>query len=122
MTTIRFVVSGVHSDKIATSVRLAGGNRVQVATMSDLEGARAVKAGQADYYIGACWTGGGGALAMAIAILGPSRSKVIATQGVVPSQEMIERAVESGAKAFGMNYEQIETVVPMLVKAILNQS
>ena len=32
-----------------------------------------VKKGQADYYIGTCWSGGGGALAAATAILGAKR-------------------------------------------------
>jgi len=68
---IRFVVGGaIDRQKVAEAIKKAGGDRVEVKVMGDVEAVLALKNGEADYYLGACATGGGGALAMAMALLG----------------------------------------------------
>ena len=41
----------------------------------------AIKTGAADFYLGACNTGGGGALAMAIALLGMGQCATVSMPG-----------------------------------------
>lgn len=85
---------------------------------SDLEAAMAVKTGQADYYVGACHTGGGGALAMAIAILGKPNCETVSMPGKKPQAEKIQNAVKEGKIAFGFTADHKESAIPMIIQAL----
>jgi hypothetical protein len=89
---------------------------------SDLEAAMLMKTGQADYYVGACHTGGGGALAMAIALLGKPVCETVSMPGKKPVAEKIETAVKEGKKAFGFTADHKEQAVPMIINALKNIS
>ena len=67
---IRINVGGLAAQEIRDLAAEIGRDAVDVKVTTDIAGAKEVAQGQADYYLGACATGGGGALAMAIAILG----------------------------------------------------
>ena len=82
----------------------------------------ATKAGQYVYYIGACITGGGGALAMAIALLGAVKCATISMPGKIIPDEEIVQAVESGKIAFGFTAQHMEEVLPVLLTAIMTTS
>lgn len=88
---------------------------------SDLEAAMAVKTGQADYYVGACHTGGGGALAMAIALLGMPSCETVSMPGKQPTAEKVETAVNAGKKAFGFTADHKDQAVPMIINALKNK-
>jgi hypothetical protein len=113
---VRIAVGGqVDRKKVAELARKVGGDRVQVTDASDLEAAMAVKNGKADYYFGACHTGGGG-LAMAIAMLGKPKCETVSMPGRPPKEE------ESGIVGFGFTADHAETAVSMIVKAILERN
>lgn len=85
---------------------------------NDLDAVNLIKSGQFDYYIGACNTGGGGALAMAIALLGMDLCKTISMPGkILPDQEIIN-SVNEGRIAFGFTAQHAEKVLPVLLTAI----
>ena len=66
---VKIVVGGqLAKEELAAKIRAVGGDKVQVTVKDDLQGAMDIMAGAADYYFGACQTGGGGSLGMAIAI------------------------------------------------------
>ena len=68
---IRIVVGGqINKQEIAAFTKNFMGSNATVDVKNDLDATMAIQAGQYDYYIGACNTGGGGALAMAMALLG----------------------------------------------------
>lgn len=94
---------------------------VELAIKNDLDAVNALKMGKFDYYVGACNTGGGGALAMAIALLGQAQCKTISMPGKVFSDEEIIAAVKEGKKAFGFTAQHAEQVLPVLMKAILEK-
>ena len=71
-----------------------------------------VKSGNADLYLGACMTGGGGALAMAIAILGYGACMTVSDA----DENAIRDALKSGKKAFGFTPSMSRTVVPVIVR------
>lgn len=120
---IRIVVGGqLAKEKIAELVKQTGGEEVDVSIMQDVQAAMAIKNGTADYYIGACNTGGGGALALAIALLGMTLCKTLTSPGRSCDEAKIASALESGKKAFGITDEHVPGVVPMLVKQILAQN
>lgn len=59
----------------------------EITVKSDIDAAMDVKVGNADYYFGACNTGGGGALAMAIAIIGADKCATLAMPGNILDEE-----------------------------------
>lgn len=119
---VKIIVGGqIDKADIAKMIEEIGGDQVEVEIKSDLAAANAIKQGKADYYIGACNTGGGGALAMAIAILGRQNTASVSAPGNIKSDEEIIKEVQSGKKAFGFTAQHKDSIVPVLVKEILNQ-
>lgn len=95
-----------------------GADDLTLEIQNDLDAVMAMKAGQFDYYIGACNTGGGGALAMAIALLGGKQCKTISMPGKILPEEDIVAAVNDGCIAFGFTSQHMEQVLPIWIKAI----
>ena len=119
---LRLVVAGLGRNEIKRFAEATGGDRVRVTSLSDVEAARAVKLGHADYYIGACASGRGGALTMAIAILGYDKCQLVSTQGSAPSPADVKGKVRAGShQAFGINYIHAGQVIPPLVEALLEK-
>ena len=77
-----------------------------------------MKNGKYDYYVGACNTGGGGALAMALAMLGAKACATISMPGQIKSDQEIREEVKNGKKAFGFTAQHKEAVLPVLMQAI----
>lgn len=97
--------------------------KIETLVDPDTVAARKVKAGEVDYYLGSCMTGGGGSLATAIMVLGYSNCLVVSKQGNCPNEKQIRHMVYSGNhKAFGYVKSHTEQVVPALVKALLDKS
>ncbi len=119
---IRFVVCGMGKEEIARTVRETGGPAVEARVTSDFEAAAAIKGGGADYYIGACQSGAGGALAVAIAVLGfgsVARLSGVGSSGVDPAA--VASAVSEGKRAFGIAHSHVAKAVPLIVRAILEE-
>ncbi len=119
---IKLAVSGMGRDRIVQVIKEVGGDRVEAFPKTDFEAALAVQSGTADYYIGACQSGAGGALGVANAVLGSSNVARLSGTGTAPDPEMIEAAVRDGKRAFGIANTHIETAVPPLVEAILRRA
>ena len=117
---IKIVVGGqIDKQKVADLVKQLGQDKVSVDVKNDLEAAMAMKAGQYDYYVGACNTGGGGALAMAIALLGMDVCSTISMPGSIKEDSFIISEVQKGKKAFGFTAQHAEAVLPVLMAEIL---
>lgn len=122
MKTVKIVVGGqLAKEKIAKLIRETGREKVSVTVMQDIQAAMAVKNGVADYYVGACNTGGGGALALAIAILGIPLCETLTPPGRSCDEAKIKTALSNGKRAFGLTEEHVPQVVPLLVKQIIEQ-
>lgn len=117
---VRIVVGGqIDKDALAALIRKLGGDKVAVTVKSDIEAAMAIKTGQADYYFGACHTGGGGALAMAIALLGMGTCATVSMPGKVRSDEEILAEIANGKKAFGFTPQHMDQVVTLIMGQIV---
>ena len=113
---MKIVVGGqIDKQKVYDAVKGVVGDRAAVEIIA---AAMAVKTGQADYYFGACKTGGGGALAMAIALLGMNQCATVSMPGKMLSEEEILAQVKAGKKAFGFTDQHIEKVVPIILKGL----
>ena len=116
---IKINVSGLAAKEIVGMVAEVGGDQIEARVVADIIGAKEVAQGKADYYIGACATGGGGALSMAIAILGYSKCYTVSIAGKPTKEDEIYEAVRSGKKAFGFTSDHVDSAVPLIIKAIL---
>jgi hypothetical protein len=120
---IRIAVCGMGRDRIATVARDSGGGQVETLSLTDFEAANAVKTGQADFYIGACQSGAGGALAVANALLGSGLvTRLVGSGGGAPDQQQVIAALGEGKKAFGIVHTQIDTAVPLIVSALVQSA
>ena len=116
---INIVVGGqMEKQAIAKKIEELGGDRIAVTVKSDMEGALALKNNEADYYIGACHTGGG-AIAMPIAMVGRKLCATVSSPGKPPKEEDIAEHVRSGVKAFGFAVDHIDEVVSAIVRQLL---
>ncbi len=86
--------------------------------MSDIKAGLAVKNNTADFYVGACATGAGGALGLAIGILGGTNCVSISIPGKKLSKEEVAAHLKNGVRAFGMVNQDIETMLPILLDEI----
>lgn len=118
---LRFAVAGLNKEQLAQAIKAAGGDRVSVIATSDMEAAMLVKTSQADYYLGACNTGGGAALAMAIGILGITRCATIASNGVLPDAAAIREHIDAGVVAFGVTVESIGAAATLVTQILIEQ-
>lgn len=119
---IKIVIGGqMDKQKIEKIINQYGNGEVETTIKTDIEGALAVKSGQADYYFGSCATGSGGALAMAIGIIGADKSISISIPGKTLSEEEIRKSVQDGKQAFGFVNTDAEKVIPILMDEILNK-
>jgi Protein of unknown function DUF2620 len=118
---LTIVVGGLKKDVMERCIKQAGGDHVKVIATTDFDGAKKVKAGEADYYLGACNSGGGAALSIAIGILGYGKCATVAKTGGKPDPVHIEKLVQEGKVAFGMAVESIETAVPYIIQSLLKK-
>lgn len=120
---IKFVVGGaIRKDDIKNLIYELGGENVSVEVMSDMQAAIAIQKKAADYYVGACHTGGGGALSMAIALLSITKCATVSMPGRPPKEENIIKAVEEGKVAFGFTGDHMEAALPIIVREILKRA
>ena len=119
---LKIVVGGqLSKEEVVAAVKAAGGDRVTVEKKTDMAAAMDRKSGAADYYLGCCQTGGGGSLAMAIALCGYGQCVTLASPGKTMPPAEIAAQVQSGKTCFGFVPESISTVVPPLVAALLEK-
>ncbi len=117
---LKIVIGGQLSKKEnAELVEKYGEGKVEISVMGDLQAAMAVKNKKADYYFGSCQTGAGGALAMAISLLGYNKCVSVAMVGKVMDEEEIVKSIQEGKVAFGFVPEAAHTVIPIIMKELL---
>ena len=92
--------------------------KAEVLVMGDLEATMAIKNKQVDYYFGSCATGAGGALGLAVGLLGRDKCISVSMPGKILSQDEISAAVKAGKVAFGFVNYDAEKVIPLILKAI----
>ena len=119
---MKIVVGGqIDKEEIARLVSLQMNGRAEIEIKGDLDAALGVKNGKYDYYVGACNTGGGGALAMAMAMLGSGLCSTISMPGMIKSGDFIREEVQKGKKAYGFTAQHKEEVLPVLLQAIIEK-
>ncbi len=111
-------IAGLQREQIKKLVELTAPGEFDCHIMSDMDAALKVKHGELDYYIGACNTGAGAALSMAIAIIGYNKSATIAKPGIQAKPEQIAQFIAKGKVAFGLSIEHVEHAIPLLISLL----
>lgn len=119
---MKIVVGGqIDKEEIASIIEKEMGGRAETTVKGDLEATMGMQTGKYDYYVGACNTGGGGALAMALAILGKAKCATVSMPGQIKSNEEMEAEVRAGKVAFGFTAQHKDAVLPVLLHAMLKK-
>jgi hypothetical protein len=119
---IKIVVGGqLDKEKIAQIILQLADGCIDVEIQDDITASMNVKGGIADYYIGACNTGGGGALAMPIALLGSELCATLSMPSKILSSAEIIALVAKNIQAFGFTAQHAEAVLPILIPALLEK-
>ncbi len=118
------IVVGGQMDKqtIAGLIEKLGKGRFKISIKSDIEGALDIKSNAAKYYVGACATGAGGALGLAVGLLGPALCVSISNPGRVMSEEEVRAQVRSGKRAFGFVNNDAERLLPVLLDEMIQNA
>lgn len=90
----------------------------QITVKTDLDAAMDLKSGVADYYFGACNTGGGGALAMVIALVGSDKTVVLGMPGKTLTEDEIINNIKAGKIAFGFTSQDMEFIIQSVMKEL----
>ncbi|NCO47208.1 MAG: DUF2620 domain-containing protein [Vibrio sp.] len=114
----KIAIAGLQREQIRAQIELSEPGIFECHILSDMEAALKVKAGEMDYFIGCCNTGAGGALAMAIAIIGFGQSCTIAKPAIKAKETEVAQFIERGCVAFGLSIEHIEHAIPMLANLL----
>ncbi|HBZ17283.1 DUF2620 domain-containing protein [Pantoea sp. BRR-3P] len=118
---INIAIGGqLNKNEIKECLEKFGKDKFTAHIFTDMDAAMKVKIGSYDYYLGACQSGAGGALAMAYALLGRDKCATIANALTQPSEEKVAQLLASGTKAFGFTNDRAENAVKAFVAALLN--
>ncbi len=116
---MKIVIGGqIDKDKICQMVTSQMPDGTIVDVKSDLDAAMALNQGEYDYYIGACNTGGGGALAMAMAIVGAEKCITLSMPGKIMPENEIVKEINNDKLAFGFTAQDKEQIVPIICREL----
>lgn len=115
-------IAGLQREQIKEYIESTAPEQFQCYILNDMDAAMKVKSGELDYYIGACNTGAGAAISMAIAIIGFNESCTIAKPSIKAKEEEIHKFISEGKKAFGLSIEHVEHAVPMLINILAEEA
>ncbi|MDY0924994.1 DUF2620 domain-containing protein [Candidatus Pantoea symbiotica] len=110
----------LNKNEIKECLEKFGNGQFSADIFTDMDAAMKVKSGSYDYYLGACQSGAGGALAMAYALIGRDKCATIANAITQPSEEKVTQLLAGGTKAFGFTNDRAENAVKAFVAALQN--
>ncbi|GEA60597.1 DUF2620 domain-containing protein [Vibrio comitans] len=117
----KIAIAGLQREQVRDHIEVTVPGVFECHILSDMDAAMKVNSGEMDYFIGSCNTGAGGALAMAIALIGFNKSCTIAKPSIQAKESEVSAFIEKGYVAFGLSIEHIEHAVPLLVRQLANQ-
>ncbi|MEW2219091.1 DUF2620 domain-containing protein [Streptomyces sp. NPDC006990] len=112
----KILTGGVGKTEVADAVRALDLDGVEVVVSSDMDAAMKLRSGQADYYLGTCHTGAGASLGVLVGLLGQPACHTFGR--TVPGEDEVAALIADGKKVFGFSMDQIETIAPLLARAL----
>jgi hypothetical protein len=114
---LRVAVTGLGRQEVLQA--LSGTPEIVPVPLSDMEAAVMLQKGELPYVIGVCESGGGAALAIAIAIVGSELCTNLTRMGRPVAPEELPGILDEGRRVFGLARDHIGALVPALARAIV---
>ncbi|MGV9313921.1 DUF2620 domain-containing protein [Streptomyces sp. NPDC003691] len=114
--TTRILTGGVGKVEVTETIGRLGLDSLHVTLSSDLDAAMKLRAAQADYYLGTCHTGAGASLGVLVGLMGSALCHTFGRS--VPTEGEIAGLLDDGKKVFGFSMDQIDTIAPLMARAI----
>jgi hypothetical protein len=115
---VRVGVIGISGKEVAELLARSGD--IEPVVEVDIQAAQMLAAGELDFIVGVCESGGGAALAIPIAILGSDKCINLSKLGRSASAEEIAASVREGKRAFGLARDHLGQLVPVLAGEMLS--
>ncbi|MBT2405777.1 MULTISPECIES: DUF2620 family protein [unclassified Streptomyces] len=112
----KILTGGVGKAEVATTVTGLGLSGIEITVSNDMDAALELRTGQADYFLGTCHTGAGASLGVLVGLLGGPACHTFGRS--VPTEADIMALLAQGKQVFGFAVDRIETVAPMMARAI----
>ncbi len=116
----KILTGGVAKAQVAEELAEMDIGGLEVTVSNDMEAAMKLRAGQADFYIGTCYTGAGASLGLLLGVLGSGTCHTFG-RGIPTVQEVTE-LIDGGKKVFGFGMDQISATLPVIAQAIAARS
>jgi hypothetical protein len=113
----RVGVIGISGKEVAELLARSGD--IEPVVEVDIQAAQMLAAGELDYIVGVCESGGGAALAIPIAILGADKCLNLSKLGRPASPQEIAARLREGRRAFGVARDHLGQLVPDLAAEML---
>ncbi|WP_066950744.1 DUF2620 domain-containing protein [Streptomyces lushanensis] len=112
----KILTGGVGRTEVADTVSTLALDGLEITVSNDMDAARRLRAGRADYYLGTCHTGAGASLGVLVGLLGQPLCHTFGRS--VPTEDQVTALLADGKKVFGFALDQIDVVAPVMARAI----
>ncbi|MGC5341946.1 DUF2620 domain-containing protein [Streptomyces sp. DT24] len=112
----KILTGGVGKVEVTETIKKLGLDGIEVVKSSDMDAAMKLRVGQADYYLGTCHTGAGASLGVLVGLMGNAACHTFGRS--VPTEDQITALLADGKKVFGFSMDQIDTIAPLMARAI----
>ena len=114
---MKIAIGGMKKNEMESAIKKAKPDAQTIIT-TDMGAISMLKNSEADYYFGACESGGGAAISILIGAIGYSKCCTVAKNGQKANLDTIKKYVKEGKIVFGMAHDGIEETVPVLMQAL----
>ncbi|WP_326679940.1 DUF2620 domain-containing protein [Streptomyces sp. NBC_01237] len=112
----KILTGGVGKIEVTDTIRKLAIEGIDVVASSDMDAAMKLRVGQADYYLGTCHTGAGASLGVLVGLMGAAACHTFGRS--VPTEDEVTALLADGKKVFGFSMDQIDTIAPLMARAI----
>ncbi|ANW18732.1 DUF2620 domain-containing protein [Streptomyces clavuligerus] len=113
---MNILTGGLGRTETADALRALALDGVEITVSNDLEAARRLTTGGADYYLGTCHTGAGASLGVLVGLLGQGTCHTFGRS--VPTETEVGALLADGKRVFGFSLDRIDAVAPAIGRAI----
>jgi len=123
---LKIAIGGMQKNEMKDAILKACPEAETIVT-TDMGAVPMLKDGRADYYFGACESGGGGGglilvrISILIGLIGYGKCCTVCKNGGKPDRSEIESFVEAGKICFGMTVSNIEGTVSVLMDVLMKK-
>ncbi|WP_072525119.1 DUF2620 family protein [Clostridium sp. Marseille-P3244] len=117
---MKIAVGGMQKNEMRDAILKACPD-AEIIVTTDMGAVPMLKDGRADYYFGACESGGGSAISILIGLMGYSNCCTVCKNGGSPNRDEIQKFVDAGKICFGMTVSNIDGTVPVLMDVLMKK-